>query len=186
MLEEVSKLQKAQSEESNEKDSVFEHTPHNEHHRTNLSFKTEEREYYEKSVTWYVIATILTAAAVTYFIIDEAFSSAIVFVLILTVLFLFGNSEPKVIEIHISDIGIHIQRRLFPYKEINFFWIINRPEADIHALYFEFGTTVKRVVCIQLHDMPDNVIRHALRDYLEENFEKEEPKHNQLCRMLRL
>lgn len=170
----------------NDKTDHFDFFPNNEGEEPLISFKAVEREHYEKSTAWFVLATIIAIASIIYFIMDQAFSSAIVFALILSILYLYGNEPPRVVEIHITSWGIYINKHFYDYKSLKCFWIINDPVNKIHALHLEAGKNILRILTIQLHDIQDNYIRTTLSPYIKEDLEREEPMHNQIRRIIGL
>jgi len=172
--------------DNNAKEIEFQNTPDEIQENRQLSFKALEREYYYKTIGWYVLATLLTIIAVSYFIWNGSFTSAIVFVLILSVIFLFGNHPPRIIEIHITDNGVYIDKKYYSFKEINCFWIVNDKKTNIHALYLETGKKILRVISIQLHDIDDDVIKNVLNEYINEDLEREEPTHSKTRRIFKI
>ena len=164
----------------------FKNKPNEEQENRQLSFKAMEREHYHKTTEWYIVATLLTMITVSYFIWNGSFTSAIVFVLILSVMFLFGNHPPRIIEIHITDNGIYIDSTYYRFKDINCFWIVNNKKTNIHALYLETGKKILRIISIQLHDIDDDLIRNVLNGHLDEDLSREEPTHSKTRRILKI
>lgn len=164
----------------------FDFLPENAGEELLMSFRTVEREYYEKDTTWFILATIFALISIIYFIFDGAFSSAIVFALILSFLYLYGNEPPRLVEIHITSWGVYINRAFYDYKEIKCFWIINDQVNNIHSLHLEVGKNILRIITIQLYDIPDIYIKKSFENYLEEDLEREEPTHNRIKRFFRL
>jgi len=185
-MEDTHKLKEAQNLEQGidgSQDNGFKHLPKD----TNiLSFKSLEREYHYKDSSWYFLATIFILGSVAYFIYDGSFSSAILFMFILSFLYIYGNHPPRVVEIHFSEQGLYINKIYYPYTELNCFWIVTSGEDNVHSLNFELGNKIKRIITIQLHDINDNFIRSILKDKVEEDYEKEEPGHTKLSRFFRL
>jgi len=174
------------NENENSTKLEFKYIPENDYEELRFSFFSEERDHYEKSLGWYILATLFTIVSVYYFIMDESFSSAIVFILILTVLFLFGNTRPRIVEIHFTNEGIYLNKRHYSYKNINTFWIITDKKKQIHVLYIEVGKAIIRTISIQLHDVPDYIIRESFRNNVKEDKEKEEPINSKIKRTLKL
>jgi len=173
-------------EQEKQEEIEFKHTPKNEHEELRFSFFAEEREHYEKNALWFVLATIFVLVSVTYFIMDESFSSAIVFVLILALFYLFGNNLPRIMEIHLTDKSLYINKKRFEFKDIQTFWIIKDKAKNIHNLNLEIGKNIVRTITIQLHDIPDYLIRAAFKDQIKEDADKEEPVRSKIKRVFKL
>src|SRR3989344_9134068 len=95
-----------------------------------VNWQAPEYIHHEKSVLWFVLATIVAFALIVNAILSKQWISAIVFALLLGVIYLFAHDKPKEHVIVISNLGIHVGRHFHPFADIKSFWLIYHERAQ--------------------------------------------------------
>ncbi len=128
-----------------------------------FSWRAPEYLQHEKGALWYLIAGIVAAAFTLVAILQENWTLAIAILIFAVVYYYLQNYHPpKEIEIKISEIGIKIGHKIFPFSHIKAFWIHYDPPY-VKTLNFRLDKGhYYHDVSIQMNE-EDPV---ALREYL--------------------
>jgi len=132
-----------------------------------------EYEKHHRNRAWFAIMSVLGAGFVFYAILTSSFIFALIVMLFGIVLFLQSHQDPIIIPFQITDLGIIINNRFYNYDELEEFYIIYHP-PQVKTLFFETKKYSQTRLRIPLMDMDPNEIRATLREYIEENIEKED------------
>ncbi|MCR4280219.1 MAG: DUF5673 domain-containing protein [Candidatus Komeilibacteria bacterium] len=154
--------------------------------QTLIAWAIPEYEQYDRGRLWYIIAGIVAALLLVY----SFFSANVLFGLIIVIagvtIFLMDRQRPALIDLHLTTKGIIAGQKFHDYTEIKSFYIIYNPE-EIKKLFLEFHSVLKPRLNIELDDQNPNEIRTLLKQYIEEDLEKEEePLSESLGRMFKL
>ncbi|KKW41550.1 MAG: hypothetical protein UY92_C0016G0005 [Candidatus Magasanikbacteria bacterium GW2011_GWA2_56_11] len=136
-------------------------------------WEVAEYERHERGTRWYVIMTLLGGLLVGYAIFTGNFLFALVIVLFAIIIFLQSHQDPHIVEFKITDLGIIISSRFYPYSELADFYLIYNPPA-VKMLFIEPESSLRPRIRVPLLNLDPNEIRFTLRQYLSENLEKEE------------
>ncbi|MFZ5365238.1 MAG: hypothetical protein ACOZBH_03540 [Patescibacteria group bacterium] len=132
-------------------------------------------EYYQyaRSKKWYIAAAILIMFFLTYAIWVKNILFAIILVLAAFISVLQQFQKPKQLTAAVTDMGIMVGDKLYPYAEIKKFWIIyNPPMAKL--MYLDFNNPLKKTLPVPLEKVDPVKLREILNRYLKEDLEKEE------------
>lgn len=92
-----------------------------------LEWSTLEYEHKEKSADWFwALAIIIIASSITSIIYSNYFFATLL-ILSGVLLAAFANKKPEMIHYQLSNKGLRIQSRLYPYENIKSFWV----QADL-------------------------------------------------------
>jgi len=149
-----------------------------------LSWRAPEFIHHEKGTLWFIIATIAAFALIINAILNKQWTTAIVFALLLGVVYLLVHEKPQLRTTIISNLGIHIGHRFFPYADIKSFWLIYHEGAQ--TFNFQVHGTWGAVVTTQLGNQDPAQIRALLRSEVAEEENKYEPLLDKLSRWLKI
>lgn len=154
--------------------------------RVLLAWNTLEKEHYERGPLWYVGVFAFMILGVAYGIYSESWSSIIVFILLSAVAILYANNIPPRIRVFITEDGIYINKKIYPYKSIGVFWVIEAGNG-IRRLGFRLKTGLqheKEVILAE--EITAEMIREVLKNVLPEDTEQTEGFISRLTRALKL
>ena len=98
------------------------------------------------------------------------------------VVFLQSHQAPHTIPFSITDLGVVLNNRFYPYSEFSDFYIIYNP-PEVKTLFFEPHTVFRPRLRMEMTDQDPTEIKYVLRQFLEENFSKEdEPLSDKIAR----
>ena len=134
----------------------------NETISTIFKWDAMEAHHHERSNDWYWAVGVLTVVGVGLSIYFQNYFFAFFLLLAGVLVVYYALQTPEHIDIHVSDAGININNRLYPYKNIEAFWIAEHEDMDMHLL---ISTTQDY---IPLYSIPigNHIDVYDLRDYL--------------------
>ncbi len=137
-----------------------------------LHWQGPEYEVYQKDGRWYLIATSILAAIVTYAVITNSPIMAITFILIGIVGYIHLQKDPRVLDFKITYDGIIAGNELYEYDNVESFWIFYEPP---HTKILSLRSNGKLVpyVHIPIHQENPVEIREELIKFIPEV--KQEP-----------
>jgi len=139
----------------------------NQDRQGKLSWQAREHEtisYNQRSV---LVTGIFLAIIILYAIITESPIMAITFILIGVVGYLAINSEAPLLQFTIDMEGVHMGREMYPYENIESFWILYEPgERKVISLHTNAELTP--YVQIPLGDMDPLRVRSTLLQFIPE------------------
>ena len=104
---------------------------------------------------------------------------AIVFIVLGGVYFISSQRKPKLVPVKISEIGIKIGQRLYPFSQISTFWIIYKPPR-VATLNFRVNQGYVNDISVPLL----NTDPSGVRNYLLQNLPEWEGKTESLFEVL--
>lgn len=163
-----------------------EQTPTANHGKALMSWEIPEFEHHERGRRWYVVALIVIAALLIFALTSANYLFAILIIIFAITYYLQISRRPMNVTISITEKGIAIGDRLYPYDTLRSFWVIYKP-PEVNTLYLEFKNTLRPEMPIPLIKKNPVKVREILLDYLEEDIEKEdESTSDYLRRQLKL
>ncbi|OGH71152.1 MAG: hypothetical protein A2921_01705 [Candidatus Magasanikbacteria bacterium RIFCSPLOWO2_01_FULL_43_20b] len=140
-----------------------------------------EYEKHARGMLWYVLAAVLGLALVLYGVFTGNFLFSLIVILAAIILFLQSHQEPRQIPFQITDLGVIVGTRFYPYAEFENFYIVYNP-PEVKTLFLDTKNTLQPILRIPLLDMNPIEVKHSLREYLSEDIEKEEPLTDRAAR----
>jgi len=149
-------------------------------------WEVPEYEQHERNAGWYILMFSIGIGLVLYGILTGNFIFALIIILFAIILFLQSHQVPQLVPFKITDLGIIIGDRFYLYSELSGFYLIYQP-PEVKTLYLDTKSFFRPLLRIPLLDNNPVEIRHALREFLTEDLEKdEEPAADRLARNWRL
>jgi len=156
-----------------------------DHGEVLFSWKFPEFPKYERNRSWYIWGAVIVALFIIYSIVTLNFLFGLITIIAALIIIMFQRSNNEV-EFRIAEDGILVNKRFYDYSKIKNFYIIYEP-PEVKTLYFEPKSLFDPRIPISLEDQNPVEIREVLRQYLEEDIEREnEPISDQTSRMFKL
>ncbi|HYE59801.1 MAG TPA: hypothetical protein VEA18_01290 [Candidatus Kapabacteria bacterium] len=133
----------------------------------------KEYHQHERGSTWYIVMITFGIILVLYGVISKNFLFSLIIILAAIILFLQSHQEAPDVPFAITELGVVINNRFYPFSELEDFYIIYQP-PEVKTLFIHTKSTFRPTLRIPLMDNNPMEIRQTLREYLPENTEKEE------------
>lgn len=158
----------------------------NEFGQVLMSWQVPEFIKHQRGGYWYLMAVLVVIGVLAYAIFTGNFFLIVITILTVIILFVYHRQEPLRVKFALTEEGILIGQKFYPYKTINKFWIIYERTKN-KAIYFDFKGIIRPHLDIPLAEQDPLAVRETLLKYLEEDLEKEEePLLDSLSRFLKL
>lgn len=159
--------------------------PRMDHYQLLLFWKAPEFINHERSFKWFLGAGTLVLMLIVYAIISGSATMAIAFVVLAGVYYITHNQEPKIVDIHVTDLGIYVDETFYPYNQINSFWIVYHPPV-VQTLNLRLSGKAGQKVVIQLDRQNPAELKNVLSEYIPEIEGQGESTIDSFIRLLRL
>jgi hypothetical protein len=132
-----------------------------------IKWRSVEYEDRPKTNDWYwYLASATLLLLIVAFLMKNFLLGAFVLIAAFTV-GLLASKKPKEFEFSIEAGGIKIDKKIYPYEELKYFWINYDPPRK-KELIIESGKILTPHIKIPLADTDPNVVREALLNFVEE------------------
>lgn len=149
-------------------------------------WKVPEYEEYDRGPTWIIIMSLLALALIGFAVWSQNFLFALIVMLGGIIIFLQHNQEPIEVPFAVTELGVVVGGKFYPYKEIDAFFIVYDP-PEVKKLYFETESSIKPLLKIQFRDQDPVEVRSTLKKYIPEDLEREEePFGDEIARSFKI
>ncbi|MFH1946590.1 MAG: hypothetical protein ABIJ23_00310 [Candidatus Magasanikbacteria bacterium] len=143
-------------------------------------------ERHDRGTVWYILMMSLGLFLVFYGVITGNFLFSLIVVLFAIIMFLQSHQEPPQIPFLITELGVVVGGKFYEYAEFENFYIIYKP-PHVKTLFLDTKSILHPMLRIPLLDINPIEIKHSLREFLPEDFEKEdEPLTDRAARNWRI
>lgn len=132
-----------------------------------ISWTAPEHIKHHRGKIWKVIAGALLIAAIVTGIVHQAWTFSLAIGVFAVVYYLVNREPTKDVEISISDIGIKVGKRKYPFTRIKSFWIIYEPPYT-KTLHVKVDGDLVVDISIQLNTQDPSVVREFLIEKIPE------------------
>jgi len=148
-----------------------------------LSWQAQEHREIPRSQKWYWyvgIAIIIIAGISVYF---SNFIFAIIVVVGGVLLMFFAHTNPDTIHITIDRGGVRVDNKLYPYKNLKQFSIINKPQLNEYRLLVITSDKLGRLLNLPIDSevIDPEEIHKALEEFVEFNEDLQETISDQIA-----
>lgn len=144
----------------------------------------QEYERHIRGTLWHILMISAGIVLVIYALATDNFLFAIIIILAAIILFLQSAVEPARVPFAITELGVVLGNRFYPYKEFRAFYMIYNNETQ--TLFFDTKATFRPDLRIPMGEQDPMEIRETLQAVLEEDLEKEEPLADRAARHWKL
>ena len=132
-----------------------------------MSWEAPEHELREKTPDWYWAVGIIAFGFLILAILLKNFLFAILVLLGGFTVAMYGVKQPKIVNFAITSRGIKVEDKLYPYDNLQFFWI-NYDPPQVKELYIISKKKFVPQIFIPLGQADPNLVREHLMKFLEE------------------
>lgn len=126
-----------------------------------LSWVAPETIRHERGLAWKIIISLILAAAIAWGIVYNAWTFSLAVGVFAIVYYIIHLEHPKDVEIVISEIGIKVGGRKYPYNRIRAFWVIYEPPF-VKTLNLRISGGIGGDITIQLDGQHPAPVREIL------------------------
>ena len=150
-----------------------------------IRWEVSDQGEHVRGTLWYLVAGVVAIGFLIWAIATRNFLFAFI-VIMFGVIIATHRIRPSVrYEFVISELGIRLGSRFYPWKDMARFWIVYEP-PEVKTLYFDFGGLRPRLP-VPLEDTDPNQVRKILLTVLTEDTARtEEPLSDWVARVLRI
>ncbi len=150
-----------------------------------ISWEAPEYIQHEKGLKWFIAAGIVVVAFCIYAAMTQNWTLLVALVL-LSAMYIWQHGDmPKNVKIVVSDAGIKIGNKVYPYQNIKSFWLIYRPPY-VKTLNIRSNSKLLPDITIQLGDQDPAVLRTYLCSQIREEEGKEETAVDAIIRIFKM
>ncbi len=150
-----------------------------------ISWEAPEYIQHEKDWKWFVAAGIACAGLMIYAIFVENWTLVVALVVLAAVYVWQHFLVPRHVKVIISNVGIKIGDKEYPYQNIKSFWIIYRPK-HVTTLNLRSNSRLLPDISIDLNGQNPTEIREYLCSQIHEEEGKEESFTDLFIRITKL
>ncbi len=132
-----------------------------------------EYEKHERGTLWYAIILIIGLLLVVYGLWTGDFLFSLIVILFAIILFLQSHQEPLLVPFRITELGVVVGVKFYPYSELGGFYIVYNP-PHVKTLYLENKKILHPNLRVPLLDQNPVEVKHTLSEFLLEDVEKED------------
>ena len=141
---------------------------------TIIAWEAAEYVVYKKTTRWYVIFGVVLALLLFSAFLLKSFLTGVVFFLCGVLVFLYSERTPRRSNYEIRDTGILIGNRVFLYRELTAFNLIERGDV-VYILLVSRRPIMPLIHVPVADDIDPNALRELLLQYLPEDEQVTEP-----------
>ena len=149
-----------------------------------ISWIADEYKRHDHDQGWYAGLFLTGVILIAWGLYSNNVIATILFVLIVFAIYALSHREPSKVIVEINPKGIVLNDRMYPYKELKYFWIFE--DEEYYRLEFETSTLVHRRFSVELEDQDPEMIRDYLGNFIEELEDREENFVDFLMRKLKI
>ncbi len=147
------------------------------------SWVAPEFYYHEKSTWWHIIVygALLSLIVVSAFL--AQWIAILVFLLLGVIIYQYADIKPRDVEIILTNVGVKVGEKFYPYNEIATFWVIFDP--PVKHLNFQLTKRFSPVISLQLENMDPTLVKEVLREHILEDPNRKEDLIDVFSRFIR-
>ncbi|MBI2634073.1 hypothetical protein HYW82_00180 [Candidatus Peregrinibacteria bacterium] len=150
-----------------------------------LSWIAPEALRHERGRVWKIIMGIIMAGLITWSIYTKIWTFTVALIAVIATYSLVSLDHPKDVEIKISNIGIKVGARKYPYSRIRAFWLIYEL-PHVETLNIRVRGELAGDITIQLDGQNPSEVREILMEKIPELEGQNEKFSDILFRLLKL
>ena len=133
----------------------------------------QEYDQHDRNLSWHVFMITAGIGLVLYGLLSNNFLFSLIIILFAIIMFLQSYQAPPQVQFAITNTGLVIGGRFYSYSEFENFYIVYTP-PNVKTLFLDTKSPFRPMIRIPLLDENPVEVRHTLREFLSEDFEKEE------------
>ncbi len=150
-----------------------------------ISWVAPEHVRYQRGTLWKVIIGIFLITSIGLGIYYNAWTFSLAVSVFVIAYYLIHRDHPNDVEISISDIGIKVGHRKYPFSRIKSFWLMYEP-PHIRTLNIKVHGELAVDISIQLNHQDPSKIREFLIEKIPEKEGHQESFSDIFARLLKI
>lgn len=150
-----------------------------------IQWSAPEFQHYERGPLWFTIGGALVLVLVLYGIWSGSWTESIVFLLLASVYYLTHHEKPRQIDVILSEMGVKVGDKTYPFSAIKTFWILYHP-PHVKKIGFRPVENWAHDVTISIEDQNPVELRNFLVTQIPEWEGKQETFTELLTRFFKL
>lgn len=123
---------------------------------------------YERTHWWYIISFVFLSGLLVYSLVVFNYLFAVILIMFAFILTMHHYQEPHTVNFLITDQGVIVGTKFFPYEELEAFWIVYDPPISKRLLFRKKNIAKSRII-IPLQDADPLEVRAHLEKFLPED-----------------
>lgn len=157
-----------------------------DHGKLLLKWTFPEYLPHKRGKAWYFWTLAIGLALLIWSIVVSNYLFTLIIVVISLIFVLQNRRTPALLECQIKEDGLEIGRNFYAFRDLKKFYLIYRP-PEVKTLYLDFKTGLRPTLPILLENQNPLKVREVLKNYLDEDLEKEEePAADAISRSLKI
>ncbi len=132
-----------------------------------ISWSAPDKIRYKRGLVWKIIMPALLFSAIIIGVIHNAWTFSLAIAAFVMVYYIINREKPKILEVVLSNIGIKVGDRKYPYTKIKSFWVLYEPPYTKN-LYIHVDGDFAVHIPIQLGEQDPAIIREFLLEKIPE------------------
>ena len=138
-----------------------------------LGWTFPEYARHKRSFKWYLLVSLILVSVALYSFITGNFLFVIFLILFAVIIFSSDHRSPSKVSFDIFEDGIKIgENKFYGWSDIKNFHLVYQP-PQVKRLYIDFKNALLPDISIPLGDKNPLEVRKILKEYLEEDLERE-------------
>ncbi len=132
-----------------------------------LTWEAPEYKHYPKNFGWYVTFFAIAILLIGFLAISKDYFGAISLFILALIAFLYTKHRPEVLQIAISDKGVHLDDLHIPHSDIKHFWVVDNERHK--TLILETNVYLNKTIVLELVDQDPDAVRGVLGLFAREH-----------------
>lgn len=138
-----------------------------EYDKAVISWIAPEMIRHERGIVWKISVSLISAALIAGGVVYNSWTFSLAIAAFIVVYYLMNLEHPKDIEVKLSEIGIKVGTRKYPFSRIRAFWVIYEPHY-VKTLNLRVTGELVADITIQLnHQNPSEVRNFLMKNVTE-------------------
>jgi len=152
-------------------------------HDVLYSWDAPEFLYHEKSLLWHVVVYSILLLFVGLMFLLKQWVAIPVFLLIAILIYQYAEVKPKNVAIAITNLGVIVGDKFYPFSEIKSFWVLYNP--PIKQVSFELTKRFSPVISVSAEGVDLGIIKDIISSHVVEDDTRTEDFMDRIIRYIR-
>lgn len=149
------------------KNKIKKHNMPSDYDKAIISWIAPEMIRHERGIVWKITISLISAALIAGGIVYNSWTFSLAIAAFIAVYYLMNLEHPKDIEIKLSEMGVKVGTREYPFSRIKAFWIIYE-HSYVKTLNLRITGELVADITIQLNHQKPSEVRNFLMKHIKE------------------
>ncbi|OGJ42395.1 hypothetical protein A3B60_00115 [Candidatus Peregrinibacteria bacterium RIFCSPLOWO2_01_FULL_39_12] len=143
------------------------HNTPSEYDKSVISWIAPEMIRHDRGTVWKIVVSLISATIIAGGIVYNSWTFSLAVAAFIVVYYLVNLEHPKDIEVKLSEIGIKVGTKKYPFSRIKAFWIIYE-HPYVKTLNIRIAGEILADITIQLNHQNSSEVRNFLIAHIPE------------------